>query len=186
MTQVQGEEEVGEGKEEDEEEVDEDEEEEQEEEDGGQWGLGHVYTAPTKGLDGDEGDVDASDNIREGWKLPVLPEAVTDIWGTNNSNNNNNNSSNNNNGNGNNSNSNSNNNNSNSSSNNKSISEKINNNNSSTSNHNKSISEKSTTSSMLSMVSIRLEDEEGSLPIGTALPTDATTVSEAQVSQSAI
>ena len=70
---------LGDDNEDDKEEDDEGEEEEEEEEEGN-WGLGQVYTAPMKGMEGDS----LSDTIREGWKLPVMPEAITDIWGNQN------------------------------------------------------------------------------------------------------
>ena len=62
---------------------DEDDEGEGEE---GDWGLGQVYTAPMKGMEGDSSQegIDVSDTIREGWKLPVMPAAITDIWGNQN------------------------------------------------------------------------------------------------------
>ena len=73
---------LGDDNEDDKEEDDEGEEEEEEEEEGN-WGLGQVYTAPMKGMEGDSSQegIDVSDTIREGWKLPVMPEAITDIWG---------------------------------------------------------------------------------------------------------
>ena len=68
----------------------ENEEEEDEEEEEGQWGLGHVYTASLKDSDLTTEVTGADGNIREGWKLPVMPEAITDIWGSSSSSSNNN------------------------------------------------------------------------------------------------
>ena len=125
----------------------ENEEEEDEEEEEGQWGLGHVYTASLKDSDLTTEVTGADGNIREGWKLPVMPEAITDIWGSSSSSSNNNNKSNNNN----NSNSNSNSNNSN----------------------NKSNIDKSTSSSVVSGASSPREGETSPL---SALPSSETTV----------